>query len=60
MEIKATATYKVTKYTGNATSDLGYLSGADVKKILKGYAWDEMFEMFYSAKGTIGYDIKEA
>lgn len=59
MTIDTTKTYKVTKY-GKTTTDLGTLPGADVKALLKGYAFDETFDLWFSPKANIGYDVKEA
>lgn len=60
MEIKKEKLYKVEKYPANGKStDLGILPGTDVKSILKGYTYDSTFEMWFSGKANIGYDIEE-
>lgn len=60
MKIETAKDYKVTKYHANGDcSNLGILPGADVKKILRGYEFDEMFEMWYSKSANVGYDVKE-
>ena len=51
--------YRVTKYTKDITSDCGILSGEDVHLILKGYKYDEMFELYYNGSATVGYDVQE-
>ena len=60
MIIDNNATYEVTKYDRNITTEVGPLPGADVKALLKGYTYDETFEMWFSKRGTIGYDVRKA
>ena len=57
-EISDSKTYWVVKFT-HQCSDLGHLPGEDVKRLLKGYSYDDRYEMWYSPRGTIGYDVKE-
>lgn len=51
--------YRVTKYTNDTASDCGVLSGDDVHAVLKGYKYDEAFEMYFNASATVGYDVQE-
>ena len=58
---KMVQNYEVEKYEADGTnSNLGTLPYEDVKRILKGYKYDEMFEMYFSPKANIGYAISEA
>ncbi len=59
MKIENGKRYNVTKYFGEQVSDIGVLPGEDVKRLLKGYAWDATFEMFFSPKANVGYDVQE-
>ena len=59
MTIDINKTYHVTKY-GKTDSDLGNLPGADVRKILKGYTYDDRYGLWYSPAANIGYYIEEA
>jgi len=53
--------YMVEKYESNGTnSELGCLPYEDVKRILKNYKYDNDLDMYFSAKGNIGYWIDEA
>ena len=61
MEIKKESFYKVTKMAATGKdSNLGTLPGEDVKKLLKGYTYDETFGLWYSEKATLAYDVTEA
>jgi hypothetical protein len=60
MTIDTNATYAVTKYDRDITSEIGPLPGADVKKLLKGYTYDKDFGMWFSKAATIGYDVRKA
>ena len=60
MKIENSKTYKVKKYTQKTTADCGTLPGEDVKRMLKGYNFDEMLEMWFTPKATIGYSVEEA
>ena len=61
MKIESKKLYKVTKFFSNKDEvyNLGQLPGEDVKRLLQGYKYDEDFEMWFSTKGTIGYDVVE-
>ena len=58
MTIDITKTYKVTKFAKTDT-DLGNLPGTDVRKMLKGYTYDEDFGIWYSPAANIGYSVEE-
>lgn len=60
MKIDINKLYNVERYTEKDTRDYGTLYGSDVKKILRGYTYNEEFEMWFSKKGTIGYYVTEA
>ena len=64
MNINTNDTYKVTKYVYRSsdvdTFNLGFLTGSDVKNLIKGYTFDDVFEMYFSNACTIGYEIKKA
>ena len=58
---KAVQNYEVEKYEANGEcSNLGILPYEDVKRILKGYKYDEGFGMYFSPKANIGYAICKA
>lgn len=59
MEIKKTGTYQVTKWTLKSTLDYGHLSGADVKRMLAGYSYSDEMGLWFSKRGTIGYEVEE-
>ncbi len=62
MKVEANKNYRVWKYNNNSDSDLGILTGEDVKKLLKGYKYEELLPgmgMWYSEGGRIAYDVKE-
>ena len=53
--------YEVQKLASNGNdTNLGILSGEDVKKLLKGYTYDEEMELWFSAKANVGYWAREA
>ena len=55
------STYKVEKYLANGTcSDCGRLPKEDVKRMLKGYKYDEEFDMYFSRGANIGYALAKA
>lgn len=62
-DIKEEANYRVDKYVsdihGSKCYEYGTLTGADVKEILKGSKYDNMLEMWFTPKGTIGYSVVE-
>lgn len=58
MTIKNGKYYRVYKY-GKVLSNLGSMSGEDVKNLLKGYSYDETYDMWFSKACTIGYDVQE-
>ena len=58
MKIENSKYYRVYKY-GKTLSDLGSMTGADVKNLLKGYAYDTNYDMWFSKACTIGYDVQE-
>jgi len=58
MKIENSKYYRVRKY-GKVDSDLGTMNGEDVKGLLKGYAYDEDYDMWFSKASTIGYDVQE-
>lgn len=61
MKIENGKTYMVTKYQQNGTNiDYGRLPGEDVKRLLKGYDYDENYGLWFSPKANCGYDIEEA
>ena len=59
MKIESTKSYKVTKDAKGTISNLGILNGSDVKVLLKGFKYDEMFDEWFNAKATIGYEVSE-
>ena len=63
MKIEANKNYEVEKYIYKADDvevrNYGTISGADVAAMLKGYKYDEMFEMWYSGHANIGYAVQE-
>ena len=61
MKIEATKKYRVYKMPScdERIYDLGVLPGTDVKRILKGYEYDPTYELWFSRRGTIGYDVQE-
>lgn len=52
-------TYRVKKYTQEATMDCGLLPESDVKKLLKGYTYEPDFEMYFSKKANFAYTVEE-
>lgn len=62
MKIYNDRRYSVEKYAISESNDANYgiLSGADVKRLLKGYTYEEEMEMWFSPKAQIGYSIIEA
>ena len=53
--------YRVERYeSAGQDSELGILPYEDVKRILKGYKYDELLGMYFSGKANIGYYITEA
>lgn len=53
--------YKVEKYTANMELfDCGRLPYEDVKRMLKGYKYDDEFEMYFSKAGNIAYSVTAA
>lgn len=61
MTIESTKTYRVEKFDSNGTdSDLGFLTGRDVRNMLKGYEYDADFGMWFSPKAKCGYSVTEA
>lgn len=59
MKIENSKTYRVKKYTQSMSADCGTLPGEDVKRMLKGYKFDEMLEMWFTPKANIGYSVEE-
>lgn len=59
MRIESRKHYKVVKFFGDNVNDYGILPCEDVKRLLRGYTWDDTFGMFFSPKANIGYDVKE-
>lgn len=52
--------FKVTKYYHNGDiKRYGVLPEVDVKRLLKGYKYDELLDMWFSEKANIGYELKE-
>lgn len=59
MKIESGKTYQVRKWTKNSDANMGRLPGSDVKRLLTGYEYDSDFEMWYSRKCTIAYEVTE-
>lgn len=60
MKINKEKNYTVDRYEANGTdSSYGIIPGEDVIRILKGYIYDEMMEMWFSKHCNIGYDVRE-
>lgn len=50
----------ITKVNGDTEHlDCGNLPEGDVKRMLKGYKYDEMFGMWFSKAANIGYELEE-
>lgn len=60
MKIEASKTYRMAKITKDEYLDYGTLPGTDVKRILKGYSYDEEFDLWFSKGNKIGYELEEA
>lgn len=58
---KEVENYRVERYEANGQdSELGTLPYEDVKRILRGYKYDDMMDMYFSNKANVGYYITEA
>lgn len=61
MTIESTKTYKVEKYESNgAVIDYGFMTGRDVKALLKGYGYDADCDMWFTPKAYCAYNVVEA
>ena len=61
--IDVNAYYRVEKYTSNGKpdSDYGSMIGSDVKDILKGFHYEELFDgegMWYKSRAAYGYYVE--
>ncbi len=61
MKIESGKSYRVERFStyANDDADYGILPGDDVKRILKGYTYDEQFQMWYSGSSKVGYSVEE-
>lgn len=59
MRLSKDKTYHVTKYAGGKSYDMGTYNGAEVRKIIGSAKYEEIFEMFFTEKANIGYDVVE-
>jgi hypothetical protein len=62
MKIENSKYYQVNKmHCSDPSKDCNYgvISGEELKAIVKGYKWDDDYDMFFSEKGMIGIMVKE-
>lgn len=61
MKIESGKRYRVERIStyANDDADYGVLPGDDVKRILKGYTYDEQFGLWYSGSCKVGYSVEE-
>lgn len=62
MKLDAKKIYMVRRYKIEESNDvvnLGCMSGSDVKTVIGTAKYDPNFEMWFTPKATIAYDIKE-
>ena len=52
--------YRVEAWTQESNSDCGILPKEDVKRMLKGYKYDEMMDMYFTPHANKAYYIEEA
>ncbi len=52
--------YNVTKWENGNEKDYGCLPESDVKRLLKGYTYDEELDMWFTPKANNAYYIEEA
>lgn len=59
MRLSKDKTYQVTKYAGGKAYDMGAYNGKEVREIIGTAKYDEDFNMFFTPKANIGYDVVE-
>lgn len=50
---------KVIKYEADLIKDFGYLDEKTIKKMLKGYTYDNELKMWFSKKAKVAYVIED-
>ena len=51
--------YEVTRIDSKGIHEYGSLAESDVKRMLKGYEYDELFGMWFSPKANVSYTVEE-